>query len=59
MLLGLGDADKRSGAITEARASFQKATALGRTLLPLLVSLAEWAMAHRDEINANRTSLKA
>ncbi|WP_067887140.1 winged helix-turn-helix transcriptional regulator [Nocardia vaccinii] len=29
-------------------------TALGRTLLPLLVSLAEWAMAHRDEINANR-----
>ena len=34
-------------------------TALGRTLLPLLVSLAEWAMAHRDEINAHRTSPKA
>lgn len=31
-------------------------TPLGRTLLPLLVSLAEWAMAHRDEINANRVS---
>lgn len=34
-------------------------TELGRTLLPLLVSLAEWAMAHRDEINANRTATKA
>jgi len=31
-------------------------TALGRTLLPMVVSLAEWAMEHRDEINANRTS---
>ena len=31
-------------------------TELGRTLLPLVMSLAEWAMAHRDEINANRTS---
>lgn len=30
-------------------------TELGRTLLPLVISLAEWAMAHRDEINANRT----
>ncbi len=31
-------------------------TELGRTLLPLVISLAEWAMAHRDEINANRAS---
>ncbi len=31
-------------------------TELGRTLLPLVISLAEWAMAHRDEINANRTA---
>lgn len=31
-------------------------TELGRTLLPLVISLAEWAMAHHDEINANRTS---
>lgn len=31
-------------------------TDLGRTLLPLVISLAEWAMAHREEINANRTS---
>jgi DNA-binding HxlR family transcriptional regulator len=31
-------------------------TELGRTLLPLVMSLAKWAMAHRDEINANRTS---
>jgi len=31
-------------------------TELGRTLLPLVMSLATWAMAHRDEINANRTS---
>jgi len=31
-------------------------TELGRTLLPLVISLAEWAMAHREEINANRTS---
>lgn len=31
-------------------------TELGRTLLPLVISLAEWAMAHRDEINANRSS---
>lgn len=30
-------------------------TELGRTLLPLVISLAQWAMAHRDEINANRT----
>ncbi|MQY19504.1 winged helix-turn-helix transcriptional regulator [Nocardia macrotermitis] len=31
-------------------------TDLGRTLLPMVADLAEWAMAHRDEINANRTS---
>jgi DNA-binding HxlR family transcriptional regulator len=31
-------------------------TELGRTLLPLVISLAEWAMAHHREINANRTS---
>jgi DNA-binding HxlR family transcriptional regulator len=31
-------------------------TELGRTLLPLVMSLAEWAMAHHAEINANRTS---
>jgi DNA-binding HxlR family transcriptional regulator len=31
-------------------------TELGRTLLPLVISLAEWAMAHREQINANRTS---
>lgn len=31
-------------------------TELGRTLLPLVMSIAKWAMAHRDEINANRTS---
>jgi DNA-binding HxlR family transcriptional regulator len=30
-------------------------TELGRTLLPLVMSLAEWAMAHHEEINANRT----
>ncbi|WP_037569084.1 winged helix-turn-helix transcriptional regulator [Phaeacidiphilus oryzae] len=29
---------------------------LGRTLLPLVISLAKWAMAHHEEINANRTS---
>lgn len=31
-------------------------TGLGRTLLPRVIALAEWAMAHRDEINANRAS---
>lgn len=31
-------------------------TELGRTLVPLVMALAKWAMAHRDEINANRTS---
>lgn len=29
-------------------------TELGKTLLPLVVALAEWAVEHRDEINANR-----
>lgn len=29
-------------------------TALGRTLVPLVIALAEWAIEHRDEINANR-----
>lgn len=32
-----------------------KLTDLGHTLLPLVISLAKWAMAHHDEINANRT----
>ena len=27
---------------------------LGRTLVPLVMALAEWAMANRDQINANR-----
>lgn len=31
-------------------------TELGRTLVPLVMALAKWAMAHREEINANRTS---
>lgn len=31
-------------------------TELGRTLLPLVIALAEWAMAHHEQINANRTS---
>ncbi|MCA2302477.1 helix-turn-helix transcriptional regulator [Mycobacterium intracellulare] len=31
-------------------------TELGRTLLPLVISLAQWTMAHHEEINANRTS---
>ena len=29
-------------------------TELGRTLIPLVMALAEWAMANRDQINANR-----
>ena len=29
-------------------------TALGKTLVPLVIALAEWAIEHRDEINANR-----
>ncbi len=34
-----------------------EATELGKTLIPLVVALAEWALEHRDEINANRRSL--
>ncbi|MEV6235292.1 helix-turn-helix domain-containing protein [Lentzea sp. NPDC051838] len=30
-------------------------TPLGQTLVPLVIALAEWAIEHRDEINANRT----
>ncbi|MDT7782747.1 MAG: hypothetical protein QOF58_1166, partial [Pseudonocardiales bacterium] len=30
-------------------------TPLGKTLVPLVIALAEWAIEHRDEINANRT----
>jgi DNA-binding HxlR family transcriptional regulator len=29
-------------------------TPLGRTLVPLVIALAEWAIEHRDEINASR-----
>ncbi|GHH28220.1 winged helix-turn-helix transcriptional regulator [Lentzea cavernae] len=29
-------------------------TDLGKTLMPLVIALAEWALEHRDEINANR-----
>lgn len=29
-------------------------TELGMTLVPLVIALAEWAMANRDQINANR-----
>ena len=29
-------------------------TELGMTLVPLVLALAEWAMANRDQINANR-----
>ncbi len=29
-------------------------TPLGKTLVPLVIALAEWALEHRDEINANR-----
>jgi DNA-binding HxlR family transcriptional regulator len=29
-------------------------TELGKTLVPLVIALADWAIAHRDEINANR-----
>jgi DNA-binding HxlR family transcriptional regulator len=31
-------------------------TELGRTLVPLLVALAEWAMANHEQINAHRRS---
>ncbi|MFD5827403.1 winged helix-turn-helix transcriptional regulator [Lentzea sp. NPDC060358] len=30
-------------------------TGLGRTLVPLVIALAEWALEHSDEINANRS----
>ncbi|WP_312878596.1 winged helix-turn-helix transcriptional regulator [Lentzea indica] len=29
-------------------------TELGKTLVPLVIALADWAITHRDEINANR-----
>jgi DNA-binding HxlR family transcriptional regulator len=31
---------------------------LGRTLVPLVMALAEWAMANHEQINANRRSYK-
>ena len=31
-------------------------TELGATLVPLVITLAEWAMAHAEEINANRAA---
>ena len=31
-------------------------TELGATLVPLVIKLAEWAMGHAEEINANRAS---
>ncbi|MEV6897433.1 helix-turn-helix domain-containing protein [Amycolatopsis sp. NPDC051372] len=31
-------------------------TELGRTLVPRVMALAEWAMANREQINANRRS---
>jgi DNA-binding HxlR family transcriptional regulator len=31
-------------------------TELGATLVPLVIELAEWAMAHREQINANRAA---
>ncbi|WP_405946460.1 helix-turn-helix transcriptional regulator [Streptomyces prunicolor] len=33
-------------------------TELGRTLVPLVMALAEWAMANHEHINANRRSCK-
>ena len=33
-------------------------TELGRTLVPLVIALAEWAMANREQINANRGSYR-
>ena len=32
-------------------------TPLGKTLVPLVIALAEWAIEHRDEINANRSGV--
>lgn len=34
-------------------------TPLGKTLVPLVIALAEWALEHRDEINANRGERRA
>jgi DNA-binding HxlR family transcriptional regulator len=31
-------------------------TELGRTLVPLVMALAEWAMANHEQINANRSA---
>lgn len=33
-------------------------TELGATLVPLVLALAEWAMAHHEQINANRGAAK-
>lgn len=33
-------------------------TELGATLVPLVIKLAEWAMGHADEINANRAAYR-
>ncbi|EWM16046.1 winged helix-turn-helix transcriptional regulator [Kutzneria sp. 744] len=33
-------------------------TELGKTLVPLVIALAEWAMANREQINANRSSYR-
>jgi DNA-binding HxlR family transcriptional regulator len=33
-------------------------TELGRTLVPLVMALAEWAMANHEQINANHRSAK-
>lgn len=33
-------------------------TELGKTLVPLVIALAEWAMANREQINANRNSYR-
>ncbi len=48
-----GLVDRRAYAEVPPRVEYEL-TELGRTLLPLVISLAEWAMAHREEINANR-----
>jgi DNA-binding HxlR family transcriptional regulator len=50
-----GLVDRRAYAEVPPRVEYEL-TELGRTLLPLVISLAEWAMAHHEEINANRTS---
>ena len=35
-----------------------KVTELGQTLVPLVIALAEWAMANREQINANRRAYR-